>query len=213
MSTPQDDERWLDVLAGKAEPRNAEERQAARARQYFEIEAQQEQQVDPATLQRVENLLMAKLAAAKPIAPAEPAARTSWWSALSAWFNPGGDVATGRYAAVAVAVMAAVALPYMMAPPAPDADDPGTIKSPPAVVAPETVIASAQPADDAARLLQVLAAQGVVAALTEEGADRLVVALVPADKLTAVSDATQKDLGVPLPADGQLRVRFKASAP
>lgn len=212
MSTSQDDDRWLDVLAGRAEPSNDEERKAARARQFFQKEAEHDRQVDPATRQRVENLLTAKLAAARQSQLQQTAKpQTSWWAGLLGWLAPGGAMSSGRFATAAMAVMALVAVPYFLNPTALDADDPASIKSP--ITVPETVIAAERPAQDAANLLQALASQGVVAVLTEEGPDRLVVARIPADKLTAVAGTLQQELGVVLPPDGELRVRFKGVTP
>ncbi len=212
MSNPHDDERWLDVLAGKVEPRTADERMAARARSYFDKEDREAQSVDPSLRLRVENMLMARLAE-DARRSAAPARHPGPWRALMAWLVPAEGGHSGRYAAVAAAVMAVVAVPLLMRPGTPAIDDPGTIKSPGSLIAPEAVIASPQPAQDAERLLQALASQGVVAALSEDGADRVVVARVPADRLTATAAVLQRDLGLTLAADGQLRVRFKASAP
>lgn len=209
MSTSQDDDRWLDVLAGRAEPSNDDERKAARARQFFQKEAEQDLQVDAATRQRIENLVRAKLEAAKQLQ--KPEAHAGWWAAVTAWFFPEGSASAGRFATAAMAVMALVAVPTMINPGAVDPEDPTSIKSP--ITVPETVIAAEQPAQDATKLLQALANQGVVAALTEEGADRVVVAHIPADKLNSVASTLQQELGVVLPPDGELRVRFKASAP
>lgn len=215
MSDPIDEQRWLDVLAGKAEPRDAEERLAARARSYFQKEEQHHEPLDAATRQRVENLLNAKLAAlaAKEAqSNAEATKKPGVLAGLLGWLIPAGGGHTGRYAALAAVALAAVVLPFVVPTTPPGAEDPSTIKSPVQRPVPETVWASDHPADEAAALLQTLAQQGIVAQLTEEGADRVVQAQVPADSLAPVRDALQAQ-GYPLAADGQIRIRFKAKNP
>lgn len=209
MSQFTDEQRWLDVLAGKVEPRDAEEREAARVRQYFRKEEANLEPLDAATRLRVENLMAAKLAAVSAVSARTAAPGQAWWQRLSNWLMPAGAAPSGRYAAVAAAVVAAVTLSFIIPATLPDADDAGTIKSPADAGIPESVVQSRDPAAESARFLQVLAEVGVAAQILEEGEDRVVQAQVPPDKLIAARDALQAKDGHALPPDGRVRVRFK----
>ena len=207
MDQTQQDERWLDVLSGKLAPQDLDERKAASLRRYFELRDQHAAPSDPQALKRMENMVLARLSAN---GPATTPRQAGLWQQFKAWLFPAGGGHPGRYAAVAAVALAAVAVPLAMRSGDQGDDDAGGMKSPGAVLGQEVVIYSPQPLKDAQEVLQALAQRGVPAQVSAVGEDQLLQARVPAAK---VPDAQQglASLGVVLPADGQLRVRFRKS--
>lgn len=206
MTQPTDDQ-WLDVLAGRAAPADADTRQAASLREFFELQAQHTPTPDEATRRRMMNMLAAKGAFAE--ASSTPTPRQNPLRQLMAWLLPPDNAHPGRWAAVAVAVFAITVIPFVLQSPDP-ADDPYGIKSLP--FDPNlnpTVIHSSNPAQDAAQLQAQLSIQGVMATLRSEGTSVWVQARVPTDKHSAVQ-AMLSPLGLSTPPDGQLVVQFRA---
>ncbi len=205
--TTEKDERWLDVLAAKADPDDAPTRHAAALRGYFELQDQHTPALDEAAQRRIMNALEAT-GALTPLAPLKPVERPSLLAQALNWLFPQGHASGGRFAGVAAAVLAVLVLPFVLHSPTSD-DDPYGIKSLPAgLSAPTAVIDSAQPERLATQLVAMLAHHGVLAELRAKGADQWVKANIPADRLAAV----QTDLvsmGLAARSDGQLEVQFR----
>lgn len=214
------DERWLQVLAGRAEPRDAAERQAAALRRYFELQAAREATLsthDGEAEKRVLNLLRAR-GAFEAAAPA--AAPRGWLARAGDWLFPADGGHLGRYAAVAGLAFALVlAVPWQRQwQDGPGAgDEAATLKrlpaaEPAAAAAPaplgEGLLMSARPAEEAARLVAALAEAGVNARLEVQGSEQLVRAEVPAERLAAVQQRLAA-LGLAVPAPGELVVRYR----
>lgn len=207
-----DTDRWLRVLAGKARPDNEEARKAAVLRALLIRDAEAAVKRDPASTTRIVNLLEAKGAFNAP-KPA-PVRASNPLAAAWAWLFHAGGGHPGRYAAVAAVALAVLAAPGLLrdAFKSPD-DDSGTMKGLPPIVSPgatarETVVVVADPDKDATQLLVVLGRQGVSAQITEDQADRVIQARVPAERLASVN-AEMNALGLVLPSDGQLKFRFR----
>lgn len=206
MPTEKDD-RWLDVLAGKAAPHDAQARQAAALRHYFELQDQHEAALDEATQRRILNALEAKGAFAQPKQKERPV-RPGLWAQAMGWLFPQGHASGGRFAGVAVAVLAVTMLPFLLHPPGGD-DDPGGMKNVPLLSgAPTAVIDSTNPDQLAAQLVSALSRQGVNATLRSEGADRWVTAKVPAERMGAVQ-AELVSMGLAATPQGDLSVQFR----
>lgn len=202
--TDNNPELWFDVLAGKAEPIDAETRQAAELRQFFQLQEQHTEELDEATIRRLMNILEAKGAFANPDSLTEPAPTRGILFRVQDWFLPKGRISGGRFAGLA-AIAAAIAaiLPVMLQPTMVG------IKGDPVVAAAATaVIDSADPDQLAAQLVATLARHGVVATLRSEGADRWVQAQVGADHLPAVQ-AELVSMGLAATPTGQLVVQFR----
>lgn len=211
MNHSVNEERWLDVLAAKAQPQNAHERKAARLRACFEREEQDIPALTPQEEQRMQQLLATKLAAyqrqqaARPVAQRVPRPSGRPWQAALGWLFGADGLQGARLATLAATVVAVIAVPVTIHLTQEDSQP----KSTPAwVIGEEHVISTAQPAEESARLLQVLAQQGVVAQMAVQGEDRVVIAQVPANQQSAVAEALQAE-GVALPPSGQLHLRFK----
>lgn len=205
--TNEKDDAWLDALAGKPAPDDAQTRQAAALRNYLELDAQRTPALDEATQRRILNALAAKGAFTPPVAPTT-VERPGFLARAMNWLFPQGHASGGRFAGVAAAVLAVLVLPFVLHSP-PGDDDPYGIKSLP--VTPETptaVIDSAKPEQLATELVATLARHGVVAELRADGTGQWVKASIPADRLAAV----QTDLvsmGLAARPDGQLLVQFR----
>jgi hypothetical protein len=202
MAMNQDDtERWLDVLAGKSVPNDAETLKAAALREIILEDEKALEPMDAATETRIMNTLRARGAfdVPKPAQPRSLLARA--WE----WLFPPGSGHTGRYAAMAAVAMAVVAAPvvYQNLRQAPG-DDGMSIKSAPG----EAIVFAANPDQDAAGLLAVLARNGVAGQVRSEGSDRLVEAQVSADRLPQVH-TEMMNMGLAVPENGTLKVRFR----
>ncbi|MES3022151.1 MAG: hypothetical protein V4857_11290 [Pseudomonadota bacterium] len=205
----ENNEAWLEVLAGRAEPRDRATRQAASLRHYFALQAAADMAgaSDPEGEKRVMNMLRLRGAFDAPPAPA-PVARTGLAGWL-AWLLPPGQGNGGRFAMAAACAFALVLSPALFNQgQAPRIDD----GSKGFVAPPADLVQSAQPAADAAQLVAQLAAAGIAAQARPEGAEHVVRAQVaPAQRAAA---ARQLDgIGIALPATGALVVRFQAVQP
>ena len=112
MNPKSTDDKWLDVLAGRAQAEDLATRQAAKARDFYsrQAEADQAQPVDEQRLKRLQNLMQAQVAERRAAAAAaKPVVRAGLLARLGAWFNPpqGGGL---RYAGAAMAVMGLAAV-------------------------------------------------------------------------------------------------------
>ncbi len=205
--TTENDERWLKVLAGKAEADDADTRQAVGLRNYFEQQDQHTPALDEAAQRRIMNALAAKGAFAQAI-PVQPVQRPGLLAQVLQWLFPQGRFSGGRFAGVAVAVLAVLVLPFVLHSPTGD-DDPSGIKSlPTGLNNPTVVIDSAQPEQLAAQLVATLARHGVLAELRAEGVDRWVQAQIPAQRMASVQSELVS-LGLAAQPDGRLIVQFR----
>ena len=212
MSQPSDDDRWFDILAGKAEPANADERKAASLRQYFELREQHDEQLDAAAQRRIENMMMAGLATAQREQAAQqaaaPAAPKGLWQSFKGWLMPDGGGHAGRYALVAGIALAVMAVPLVLRQSPPDDNGHLEMKRVPNAAGQETTVASPEPEREAQALVTVLQQNGITATVTADGADRVVRADINRDRFAQASTALAS-MGVLMPTDGHLLVRFK----
>lgn len=210
------DERWLEVLAGRREPDDAETRQAASVRVFFERQAADDMQArpDPEREKRLLNVLNARgvlerspaPAAARPPAPAP--ARGNPLTALLHWLFPPGASNGLRYA-IAAALVLGVALAPLLGPD--PQDDSGTMKgAPPGPGLGANRWSSVDPAAEALRVQSLLASQGVTATVTTDGGDHVVEAVVPPDRTDAVRAALAVQ-PLSIRPDGVLRIRITAA--
>ncbi|MBL8483038.1 MAG: hypothetical protein JNJ60_12640 [Rhodocyclaceae bacterium] len=203
--TPTDkDQLWLDVLAGRAEPSDADTRQAAQLRTYLERRAEEElnTQPDPARERRMLDYLQAHGALA---APRSAAPAPGLLQRLAHWLFPPGAANGFRYA-MAAALLCALAIPLVLLVQR-GTEDPLAYKD---FTTPGEVltIRAADPQLEARRLAAILAGHGVNASLSASGAQVLLKAEVPA----AARDAIRKamlDEGIPIAADGPILLRIE----
>jgi hypothetical protein len=207
--TQPDDDRWLEVLAGRAQADDPQMRSAAQLRDYLLRQAQDEQELDEASLRRMRNMVRAKADFARPRADA--AAATVLRGLLDRLFPPGRS--GGRYALVAGIALAMVAAPLLLRQ---HDDDASQIKRAPAPPAPAAQAPAARGsgavelrAQDPERLARdlesALIASGVVPQV-QGGTDAwtLTATVRPADQ-----DAVRRVLqayGFDTPRDGALHI-------
>lgn len=198
--TPADDQRWLAVLAGRAEPDDGETQEAAGLRAYLlQRNADEVAEADEASFRRTMNHLRANGAfTAKAAAAAEPSGRRG----LLGWLLPG--AAGGpRYALAAAVLLAVVVAPLVLRQPN---DEAGTIKrAPPVSTSAEAVLLATDPLEKARDVETALIAHGVLPTLETGARQVLLTATVPPANAAAVRGALQ-GFGVALPADGRLRI-------
>jgi len=208
------DDRWLDVLAGRAKATDRATRQASSLRTYFELQAADDLATapDPQVEKRIMNALRAKGAFSEVAQPQAP--KPGLVKSVLEWLFPTGGGHMGRYAAVATVAFAVVVGPMVMRDVGNDANDTGSVKSAPgapargAPAAGEAVVMSGQPAVEATQLVAALAGAGVDARVTAEGADQVVRARIAPDRAAAAA-ASLASIGMAAPASGDLVVRFK----
>jgi hypothetical protein len=216
MTQDRDDQRWMDVLAGRAEPIDAETRQAALLRNLVLAERQRaDSPENQAAVTRMMNILETRGAFKAPPKRPTPVQRLKQWLGFDADSSDGrGMVFAGRRAALAAIAVCALALPIVISQQHPDGDDAVGIKGLPGNVqppSPETrsqLIRSAQARPDAEELMAMLAQVGVKGQLEATEAGFRVDASIPADRLVAAQSVLSR-IGLVVPADGQLRVRFQ----
>lgn len=210
MATEPDDDKFLDVLAGRRAADDADTRRAARLRQYFEMHptAEERPQADPEGEARLLAYLRARQGQQPGIGStkstgAGPADAPGPLQRLLRWLLPPGASLMPRLGMAAAAMLGvAVVLRITL----PSADDDGTMKGgAPAV---ETVRYAVDPAAEAAAIQSVLAGAGVPLTLEVQGSERLLRADVPPEKLRPVAEALAAR-GLTLPPDGRLVVRVK----
>jgi hypothetical protein len=216
MTLDSDDQRWVDVLAGRAEPVDAETRQAAHLRKLVLAEQQKVQTPESqAAVTRMMNILEARGAFKVP-----PQRQTAL-QRFKQWLGFGDDrtadrqaVFAGRRAALATLAVCALALPIVVSRHQPDGDDNAAIKGLPGQVQPprpegrSQLIRTAQARQDAEQLLATLAQLGVAGQLETLVSGFGVDASIPTDRLAAAQAALSR-IGLVVPADGQLRVHFE----
>lgn len=200
---------WLQVLAGRARPHDADTRQAARARALLERQAEEAlaAPADPAARTRLLNRLEAQAAAlaapaAGPAAPGDDLV-AAVRRFVDAWFTP-------RRAGPVLALMVlALALPPLLHTP----DDDEVIKTtapaaPPVASGLVLMAPSARPLEDALALREALRPLGMAVELVELGTATRVQASVPAEAQAAVQGLL-KQRGVEWVPGPQLSVEFQ----
>lgn len=205
----QDDERWFEVLAGRAAPVDRDTRQAASLREYIVQAQERVPELDAAAERRMMNLLHAKgafaqdagtQAAPRAVQQRTNAERGRWWH----WLFPPVAAHRSRYAAMVAVAAAAVCVPIVLQMGSPGDGGVKSLRSGASV----QVVQAAQPERAASELAALLALQGVAASVRSEGEERQLDALVPPQAREAVRTALVPR-GIALPADGRLSVRFQ----
>jgi hypothetical protein len=208
MATQPDDDKFFEVLAGRRQPDDADTRQAARLRQYYQMHptAEERPQPDPAGQARLLAYLRAREGQPAPgAAPATtPPAKPGPLQRLLAWLLPPGPGRGMRLGMALAGVLGVAVLVRMVAPPD---DDHLTPKSGGPLAA-ETVKYAADPAQDAAQIQALLAGVGIPVTLTVQGREVLLRADIPPEQLAAVTQALSAR-GLTPPADGRLVLRIK----
>ena len=206
------DDRWLDVLAGRAAPTDRAGRQAAELRGYFDTRLATAGEADSEQEKRVMNLLRARGAFAAPA----PASRRSWFEQVWAWWQaPQGHRGMGYGAAAVLAFAVVVAGPQLLpgGGGSPDRDLKSVPMQPPEVQPKGldlggTVIRAVQPEQEALRLQLRLSAQDLASVLQREGPGWVLRAQVPAAQRASVQTLLE-GYGATLAADGELVLRFE----
>ncbi len=204
--TYEQDELWLNVLAGKAQANDLQTRQAASLRNYFAAEAQNTPQLDTAAQQRIMNMLEARGAFADKPVVAVPG--KGLLTQFMAWLFPSGKIANPHFAAVlATMVLAVIVVPNLeqltTADPGPHDSKGMTVNT-----IPSAIITSPSPDASAAQLMAVLARHGVPAQSRKEGDDRWVQARIPLERL-AVVQADLIGMGLAASAQGDINVQYR----
>jgi predicted component of type VI protein secretion system len=227
--SPATDDRWIEVLAGRAQPDDAHTRRAARARQVLaeQLQADLDAAPDEAASRRWLNALEATAAglrqnavASNPVPSASVPPRAvsvgtaSWVQVLrQVWHVLG----TPRLAGAAAAVFG-VGVAVLLVWPVQDGEDLSpkiAAPAPPAATSPAVtpgsalMATSADPLEDALALRDALRVLGVQATVVELGDATRVDAEVGADARAAV-ERLMKDKGVAWVAGPQLSVQFQA---
>lgn len=224
------DDRWLDVLAGRAEAHDRPTRQAAQARAHIaqQVAADQAVPVDEQRTKRLLNLMQAQAeqrsraqAAAAPAVAASATAASGPLARLLAWLNPaqGGGL---RAAGAAAAVMGLAVVLVTTLKPAGD-DDHTQMKGLPPITEPITapglqgggasgalVVVGKEPLSRALALQASLQGQGVSAEVFPLGDRARLDASVPADRQTAVRQALAGQ-GINWGGGSQLSLEFRSA--
>jgi hypothetical protein len=192
------EDRWIDVLAGRAAPHDADTRLAARARAGFEAQARADLETPPdeAATARLLARLEGAAAGLRPGAPeaTAPAVPQRWATlraVLATWLAPRplAAFAAALFGGVLVLQWWAVhdeASDIKTAPPAASAPAPGSYGHTP-------IAASATPLQDAMALREELRALGVTAQVLELGdATRVQAAIDPAAQAAVQQTLSQK---------------------
>jgi len=224
------DDRWLDVLAGRAEAHDRATHQAAQARAHIaqQVAADQAVPVDEQRTKRLLNLMQAQAeqrsraqAAAAPAVAASATAAAGPLARLLAWLNPaqGGGL---RAAGAAAAVMGLAVVLVTTLKPAGD-DDHTQMKGLPPITEPITapglqgggasgalVVVGKEPLSRALALQASLQGQGVSAEVFPLGDRARLDASVPADRQAAVRQALAGQ-GITWGGGSQLSLEFRSA--
>lgn len=216
MTTEQQD-RWLEVLSGKAKATDRETRQAQSLRGFFELQQAEDNklQLDPQAEKRIMNMMRAKGAFDAPEAATVTNRPANLLGQLLNWLLPPEGGHAGRYAAVAAVAFAVVAGPvFLLQHQDGLPEDGGGMKSfPPGGASAPTAgidqihVIAPDPAEEASQVLAALARHGIQTQARVDGQDRVISVDVDAGNRQAVG-AELQSLGISLAADGRLRVRF-----
>lgn len=224
------DDRWLDVLAGRAEAHDRATHQAAQARAHIaqQVAADQAVPVDEQRTKRLLNLMQAQAeqrsraqAAAAPAVAASATTAAGPLARLLAWLNPaqGGGL---RAAGAAAAVMGLAVVLVTTLKPAGD-DDHTQMKGLPPITEPITapglqgggasgalVVVGKEPLARALALQASLQGQGVSAEVFPLGDRARLDASVPADRQAAVRQALAGQ-GITWGGGSQLSLEFRSA--
>ncbi len=220
MTDKTTDDRWLEVLAGRAEPHDHATRQAAQARAHIaqQVAADQAASVDEQRTKRLLNLMQAQAeqrnraqAAATPAAAPGPLAR------LLAWLNPaqGGGL---RAAGAAAAVMGLAVVLVTTLKPSGD-DDHTQMKGLPPSSAPgmqgggasaALTVIGGEPLARALALQASLQGQGVSAEVFPMGDRARLDAAVPTERQAAVRQSLAGQ-GINWAGGSQLSLEFRSA--
>lgn len=224
MSQDQQDP-WFDVLSGKKEAGDEAGMEAAQALRKAVLLSKQAKLTplsqDDARYKRIMNTLEAKGAFKAPAPTRSEPKQASWIDRLREliWPQSGRAGSPGRYAWVALAVLAFVVVPVALQHNhSIDGDD--DLKSAPASAIQNGHVATAQANvietrdvnTEVARLEAALNVHGVQANREQVGQDLILTAKVAADK----RDEVAKDLadwGVVLPSEGDLKITVRLKQP
>jgi hypothetical protein len=219
------DDHWFQVLAGKAPAHDRDTAQAAALRDYLVAEAQHTPPLDAADQRRIMNLLEAKGAFRATTTATNTAAPTAF-GRLVRWLDglaPAGNPFNARFAGFAAAVLAVVALPFLLHGPGLEPDPygvkggvngvlngvlSGVLSGVATPATPSAVITSPSPAQSAAQLVALLTQHGVVTSLRVDGDNRWVQAQIPPERLPAVQ-AELLGMGLAANAQGEVSVHFR----
>lgn len=229
------DEKFFDVLAGRRTADDADSRRAARMRRYFEMHPSLEER--PRDDPQGEAQLIAWMRARQPAAAAAAAAPalTTVSSVESAnasrgaapphrrapdgqpgplrrfaeWLFPAGSGRGMGWGMAAAAVLGAVLVLRVMDT---GSDDTTQMKSLPTLGIGAETVRSADPAHSATEVQALLSANGVTGTLTPQGRELLLQAEVPEPVRLPVSQGLAA-MGLVLPADGKLNLRFAPNPP
>lgn len=225
MTTSDDKDLWLEVLAGRAQPVDHATRQAAQAREVYR--RMEEPAPDPALearlLARIQSVnadiaQQAKAAAKAPLSA--PAAPVGLLGRLLDWFSPGVGGAPLRYAGAALAVTGlAVALFSTMTPR--EGAEHEQMKSPPRAAVPPApglqgqpaaplTLVDGQPLVRATALQSGLKALGVQAEVMPLGDAAQLDVSIPADQEAAVK-AWLQEQQVAWPGGARLTIVVKSA--
>lgn len=193
------DERWLEVLSGRAEPTDAATREAMGYRKYLERCAQDERSdIDEAAYLRTMNFLRARGAFERR--PVAPHGDGKWRALISRLHVPGQPGA--RAAFVATVMLAVVVVPLVLRQPM---DSPQMKGLPPLTAVEENVLVAADPVQQARAIQAALIMNGVEASVEPGAAQLLLTATVAPEDMEAVREALLQ-FDVTLPPDGRLRI-------
>ena len=209
------DDKFLEVLAGRQPPTDADTRHAARLGKYFEMHPSAEElpRHDPQGEAQLLAYLRARPQATNPQHAIAFAPQAGLLQRARDWLFPASGFGL-RQAGLALSVLGLAAVVSMQMGGGSDDDSsasmkrlPGTASSPSGVAAGDAV-RTPDPAQAAATLQAELVAEGIPSTL-EAQADAVVLrAQVPVDKRASVGTRLVAQ-GLVLPPDGQLKVRFQ----
>lgn len=222
MTDKTTDDRWLEVLAGRAEPHDRATAQAAQARAYVaqQVAADLATPVDEQRIKRLLNLMQAQAehrirdqAVAAP--PDTASSRPGALARLLAWLNPAQD---GGLRVAGVAAMMGLAAVLVTTVFQEGEDDPSKMKGLPPTTAPSPqgstgagvlVVVGKEPLARAQALQATLMAQGITAEVFPLGDRARLDASVPADQLAAVRQ-TLSGLGITWEGGPSLSLEFRS---
>ena len=221
MTEKTTDDRWLEVLAGRAEPHDRATAQAARARAHVtqQVAADLAAPVDEQRIKRLLNLMQAQAEQRnRDQAVAEPAAaatRPGSLARLLAWLNPAQG---GGFRVAGVAAMLGLAAVLVTTVFQEGDDDPTKMKGLPPSTAPgpqvstgagALVVVGKEPLARALALQATLKAQGITAEVFPLGDRVRLDASVPADQVAAVSQ-TLAGQGITWASGPSLSLEFRS---
>ena len=207
------DDRWIEVLSGRAEANDAETRRAARLRAYFERRHEDEARMAPSAegeARLMDHLARHGVLPTESRAPAATRPGGGRFKDLLARLLPAGP---GGYALAAMVVVAVLAVPVLQQITSPDG--PGfdrSFKSGPdtsRIGNVETArILAEHPEVDARRIADLLATHGIDASVMSVGNASTVRARIPAESVARVRQALAAE-GIAIDTGVELAIEFQ----